>query len=66
MTVQRTMRNWLLSIAYLGNHGAHLWTSTEDNPVVYIPIPCAAGQYGLRRLRVIVPLTTRTAERFSC
>ena len=37
MTIQYTIRNWLLSIAYLGNHGAHLWTSTEDNPVVYIP-----------------------------
>ena len=48
MTIQRTMRNWLLSVAYLGNHGAHLWTSTEDNPVVYIPGTCAAGVYGLK------------------
>ncbi len=48
LAVQRTMRNWLLSITYIGNHGAHLWTSTEDNPVVYIPGTCAAGQYGLK------------------
>ena len=48
LAIQRTMKKWLLTATYLGNHGAHLWTSTEDNPVVYVPGTCAAGQYGLK------------------
>ena len=48
LAIQRTMRKWLLSVTYIGNHSSHLWTSTEDNPVVYIPGTCAAGQYGLK------------------
>jgi hypothetical protein len=31
----------------LGNHTAHLWSSSELNPEIYIPGTCTAGQYGL-------------------
>jgi len=34
-------------VSYLGNHTAHLWSSRELNPQIYIPGNCVAGQYGL-------------------
>ena len=47
LTIQRQMGKWLLSGSYIGNHTAHLWSSRELNPEVYIPGNCVAGQYGL-------------------
>jgi hypothetical protein len=47
LSIQRQMGSWLLSASYLGNHTAHLWSSRELNPQVYIPGNCQAGQYGL-------------------
>jgi hypothetical protein len=47
LAVQRQIGSWLLSASYLGNHTAHLWSSRELNPQVYIPGNCAAGQFGL-------------------
>jgi len=46
-SLQRQVGTWLLSGSYIGNHTAHLWSSRELNPQVYIPGNCAAGQYGL-------------------
>jgi hypothetical protein len=47
LSIQRQFGKWLLSGSYLGNHTAHLWSSRELNPQVYIPGNCVAGQYGL-------------------
>ena len=47
LSIQRQVGKWLLSGSYLGNHTAHLWSSRELNPQIYIPGNCAAGQYGL-------------------
>ena len=47
LSVQRQVGKWLISGSYLGNHTAHLWSSRELNPQVYIPGNCVAGQYGL-------------------
>jgi hypothetical protein len=47
IAIQRQVGQWLLSGSYIGNHTAHLWSSTELNPEIYIPGACAAGQYGL-------------------
>jgi len=47
LSVQRQVGKWLISGSYLGNHTAHLWSSRELNPQVYIPGNCTAGQYGL-------------------
>ena len=47
LSVQRQLDKWLISASYIGNHTAHLWSSRELNPQIYIPGNCAAGQYGL-------------------
>ena len=47
LSIQRQVGKWLLSGSYLGNHTAHLWSSRELNPQIYIPGNCTAGQYGL-------------------
>jgi hypothetical protein len=47
LSIQRQFGKWLLSGSYLGNHTAHLWSSTELNPEIFIPGNCTAGQYGL-------------------
>ena len=47
LSIQRQVGKWLLSGSYLGNHTAHLWSSRELNPQIYIPGNCVAGQYGL-------------------
>jgi hypothetical protein len=47
LSIQRQVGKWLLSASVLGNHTAHLWSSRELNPEVYIPGNCQAGQYGL-------------------
>lgn len=47
LSLQRQVGAWLLSGSYIGNHTAHLWSSRELNPLVYIPGNCSAGQYGL-------------------
>jgi hypothetical protein len=47
LSIQRQVGSWLLSASYLGNHTAHLWSSRELNPQVYIPGNCVAGQFGL-------------------
>lgn len=47
LSIQRQVGKWLISGSYLGNHTAHLWSSRELNPEIYIPGTCSAGQYGL-------------------
>lgn len=39
--------NWMLSATYMGNKTTHIWAATEEDPAVYIPGTCSAGQYGL-------------------
>ena len=38
---------WMVSATYLGNKTSHQWLGYEQNPAVYIPGNCLAGQYGL-------------------
>ena len=48
LVVQRQFRqDWLFSASYIGSESEHLWASQQDNPAVFIPGNCAAGQYGL-------------------
>ncbi|HTS24408.1 MAG TPA: TonB-dependent receptor, partial [Bryobacteraceae bacterium] len=47
LSIQRQVGKWLISASYLGNNTAHLWSSRELDPEVYIPGTCSAGQYGL-------------------
>jgi hypothetical protein len=39
--------NWMVSVTYMGNKLTHQWGATEEDPAVYIPGTCSAGQYGL-------------------
>ncbi len=41
--------SWLLKASYLGNDTVHLWTDQEQNPAIYVPGNCVAGQYGLTK-----------------
>ena len=48
LAVQRQITpRWFASATYLGTHLIHVWDAIEDNPALYIPGNCAAGQYGL-------------------
>jgi hypothetical protein len=47
-TLQRQVAaNWLVSASYLGNNGVHLWSPQGQDPALYVPGNCVAGQYGL-------------------
>ena len=37
----------LIDVTYMGNRTNGIWLGYEENPSVYIPGNCAAGQYGL-------------------
>ena len=37
----------LFDVSYLGNRTSGIWLGFEENPSVYIPGNCVAGQYGL-------------------
>jgi hypothetical protein len=37
----------LFDVSYLGNRTSGIWLGYEENPSVYIPGNCVAGQYGL-------------------
>jgi len=48
VTYQRQFAHgWMVSASYLANKTTHLWISQEQNPAVYVPGNCVAGQYGL-------------------
>ena len=48
LSIQRQLgTDWLFSMNYVGNNTSHLLTSSEENPAIYIPGQCVAGQYGL-------------------
>jgi hypothetical protein len=37
----------MFDVTYLGNHTTHIWSGYEENPSIYVPGNCQAGQYGL-------------------
>lgn len=48
VSYQRQFRsNMMFDVTYMGNRTTHIWTGYEENPGVFIPGNCAAGQYGL-------------------
>src|SRR5579871_3372957 len=48
LVLQRQFGNdWLVNISYMGSESSHLWDSYQENPAVFIPGNCQAGQYGL-------------------
>jgi len=48
VTYQRQFaHDWMASASYLGNKTTHLWIALENDPDIYVPGNCTAGQYGL-------------------
>jgi hypothetical protein len=41
------LRNMLFDVTYMGNRTTGIWLGYEENPSVYIPGNCVAGQYAL-------------------
>ena len=37
----------MFDVTYMGNRTTHIWSGYQENPVIYIPGTCTAGQYGL-------------------
>ena len=45
---REVVRGWLLDVTYTGNQQRHIWIGGyAENPAVYIPGNCVAGQYAL-------------------
>jgi hypothetical protein len=64
LSLQKQMgTSWLLKASYLGNQTAHLWTDQEQNPAIYIPGNCVAGQYGLTKAGPCSTTANTTARR---
>jgi len=48
LSVQRQFgTDWSVTLSYVANKTTHQWIENENNPAVYIPGNCSAGQYGL-------------------
>jgi len=41
------LSNMMFDVTYMGNRSIHIWSGYEENPVIYVPGNCQAGQYGL-------------------
>jgi len=41
------MTSMMFDVTYMGNRTIHIWSGYEENPIVYIPGNCQAGQYAL-------------------
>jgi len=41
------MSSMMFDVTYMGNRTTHIWSGYEENPVIYIPGNCQAGEYGL-------------------
>jgi hypothetical protein len=37
----------MFDVTYMGNQTTNIWTGYEENPAIYVPGNCQAGQYGL-------------------
>jgi hypothetical protein len=40
-------QSWAITASYIGNHAVHNWLLGEENPGIYVPGNCTAGEYGL-------------------
>jgi hypothetical protein len=48
LSIQKQLgSSWVVSANYMGSEATHVLNSIENNPAVYIPGNCVAGQYGL-------------------
>jgi hypothetical protein len=64
LTIQKQVgSSWLFKATYLGNDTVHLWTDQEQNPAVYIPVNCNAGQYGLTKAGLCSTASNTTSRR---
>lgn len=41
------LTSMMFDVTYMGNKSIHIWSGYEENPTVYVPGNCVAGQYGL-------------------
>lgn len=41
------LTSMMFDVTYMGNKSIHIWSGYEENPIVYVPGNCVAGQYGL-------------------
>jgi hypothetical protein len=49
----------MVDVTYMGSRTSNIWLGYEENPAIYIPGNCEAGQYGLTRPG---PCSNNTAE----
>ncbi|HEX9366056.1 MAG TPA: carboxypeptidase-like regulatory domain-containing protein, partial [Vicinamibacterales bacterium] len=48
VTYQRQfLTRMMFDVTYMGNQTTHIWSGYEENPAIYIPGNCVAGQFGL-------------------
>jgi len=47
LTLQKQLSSWVLSGSYVGSQTSHLLLTEGLNTALFIPLNCAAGQYGL-------------------
>jgi hypothetical protein len=50
---------FMADVTYMGNRTTNIWIGYEENPVIYIPGNCQAGEYGLTAPG---PCSNRTAD----
>jgi hypothetical protein len=41
------LAHMMFDVTYMGNQTTNIWSGYEENPTIYIPGNCQAGQYGL-------------------
>ena len=55
-TYQRQIKDWVVSVSYLGNKTTHLWMAGEVNPAIYNPAPGASSTSNTQARRRLTAL----------